>query len=127
MIPSDRDSGKIFEFIMQQYRLFPLLEQESSVFPYIIGVIYFIFGFFPLGVRIFNIALSILASYFSYSIAKKQFNEKTANIVLVVTLFMPAQIIYSITLSRDLIRMFPVMLIMWLIYGGVVCKKVSKK
>jgi len=127
-VPSDSDSGVIFKQIIQQHESFPRIEKDENIFfAYIIGSIYFIFGYFPLGVRVFNIALSILASFFTYSIAKRQFDEMTANIVLVITLFLPTQILYSITLSKDLIRMLPVMLIMWLIYGGVMCRRISKK
>lgn len=128
MVPPDSDSGVIFMHITQQSESFPRLkDDENNFFAYIVGSIYFIFGYFPLGVRIFNIALSILASYFTYSIAKRQFDDVTANIVLGITLFLPTQIVYSITLSKDFIRMFLLMLIMWLIYGGVMCRRISKK
>jgi len=97
--------------------MLPRYRTEGNLFVYIIGVIYFIFGYFPLGVRVFNIALSLASAYFIFRIAKRHFSELTANLFLLAALFLPTQTLYSLTLSRDFLRVFVVSLILWVIYG----------
>jgi 4-amino-4-deoxy-L-arabinose transferase-like glycosyltransferase len=82
-------------------------------------MIYFIFGYFPLGVRVFNILLSLTSTYFLFDIGKRQFGALTANIFLLIALFLPTQILYSITLSKDFLRVFVICLALWILYGGV--------
>lgn len=114
----DGESRAIFKNIIntEKGRL-PDVNSETSIYYYIIGAIYFIFGYFPLGVRIFNILLGIASVYFIFKIAKRQFGGLTANIFLVTALFLPTQFGYSITLSKDFIRVFIVSFILWVIYG----------
>lgn len=108
------DGSKTFFFIFDPYF-------------FLIGVIYFIFGYFTLGVRVANILLSIISTYLIFRIAKRQFGELTANVFLLVALFLPTQIIYSISMARDFIRMFTVSTIFFIIYGGVLCLKSRKR
>ncbi len=95
----------------------PRFWTESNVFVVIVGAIYFVFGYFPLAVRIFNIALSVISVYLLFRVATKQFGELAANMFLVIALFLPTQVFYSLTLSRDFMRVFIVALIVWVIYG----------
>lgn len=118
MAPPDRLSQAIFaEIVNDGGGRPPPLKSESGIYYYVIGFIYFIFGYFPLGVRIFNIALSIAGTYFMFRIAKRQFGDIPANIFLIIALFLPTQFGYSITLSKDFIRMFMVCIVLWAIYG----------
>ena len=114
----DRESRIIFEDIVDRQRGgLPAVDSETNIYFYIIGFIYFIFGHFPLGVRIFNILLGIASIYFIFKIAKRQFGGLTANIFLLIALYLPTQFGYSITLSKDFIRVFAVSFVLWVIYG----------
>jgi len=101
----------------------PKIYGPNAYWFYIIGYIYFIFGYFPLGVRVFNIFLSIASTYFLFKIAKRHFGELTANLFLLIALFLPTQFGYSITFSKDFVRMFIISFALWLLYGGVICIK----
>lgn len=118
MIPPDKHSQYIFQdAIKNEGGRFPLHRDESTIFTYIIGLIYFIFGYFPLGVRVFNIALSIGSTYLMFMIARRHFGDLVANVFLLIALFLPSQFVYSLTLTRDFIRVFVVSLTLWVIYG----------
>ncbi|MFH1868348.1 MAG: glycosyltransferase family 39 protein [Candidatus Omnitrophota bacterium] len=119
MVPSDRRSQYIFQNAIEtEGGRIPLrFTDESTVFTYIIGLIHFIFGYFPLGVRVFNIALSIGSTYLLFMIARRHFGDLVANLFLLIALFLPSQFVYSLTLTRDFIRMFVVSLTLWVIYG----------
>ena len=103
-----------------------IVNPESNLFFYIVGLIYFIFGHITIAVRVFNISLSILSTYFIFKISERHFGKLAANIFLIVALFLPSHLIYSITLSRDLVRTFLFSLALWLLYGGVICLKRQK-
>lgn len=119
MVPPDWHSQYILEdAVKTEGGRIPLrFSDESTVFTYIIGVIYFIFGHFPLGVRVFNIALSMGSTYLLFLVARRHFGDLVANLFLLVALFLPSQFVYSLTLTRDFIRMFVVSLTLWVIYG----------
>ncbi len=117
-LPKDRAGRDIFWKVVREYREFsdqPM--NETKLYYWIIGVIYFLFGYFPFWVRFLNVSLSILCAYFVFKIAKKQFGVLAANIFLLIGLSLPTQVIYSATMSKDLIRMFFFYLILWRIYG----------
>lgn len=128
VIPAGEQEGVLFhDYIMREHKLgkdgLPNLKNETNLFFYIIGILYFIFGYFPLAVRAFNILLSIMSVLLIFQIAKRQFSEKAAQFFLVIGLFLPTQFVYSIALSKDLVRMFIVSFILWIIYGGEACSK----
>ena len=120
MIPSYQfNLATFYDILINKKAYFGARLDEGIIYNYLLGIIYFIFGYFPLAVRAFNIFLSIVSTYLIFNIAKKQFGELIANIFLLIGLFLPTQVIYSVTLSRDFLRMFMVSAILWLIYGGV--------
>lgn len=128
MVASDPESRRLFKDVFQKAGgSFPALDNETSVFIYLVGIIYFIFGYCPLLIRILNIVLSIGSVILIYKVAKRHFSVMAANMFLLAGLFLPTHVIYSITLSRDLLRMFVVYVILWIIYGGVICLKKEKK
>lgn len=126
-VPADEESRKVFDDILYNVKWdsshLPPVENETNLFFYIIAAIYSVFGYFPLGVRFFNITLSVLSTVFIYKIAENNFGETPARIFLVVALFLPSQFIYSITLCKDFIRVFLVAFILWILYGGERCLK----
>lgn len=95
----------------------PSFSGVSILYTNTIGFIYFLLGHYKIWARIFNITLSILGTYLLFRVAKTRFGDLAANLFLLIGLFLPTQFIYSLTLSRDLIRMFMVSLIIWGIYG----------
>jgi len=90
---------------------------ETTVFQYIVGVMYFIFGVHTILIRLLNIALSIACTWFVFDIIRKKVREDIAVVFLAVALFLPTQVCYSITLSKDFLRAFAVTFILWGIYG----------
>lgn len=118
LVPGGSKSRDIFKDVVEKEdgRL-PQIRSENEIFYYIIGIIYFIFGFFPLGVRIFNICISMLGVYFIFKVAKRQFGGLTANLFLLIALFLPTQFGYSITMSKDFLRMLIISFTLWVIYG----------
>ena len=118
MVPPDWHSQYILQdAIKTEGGRIPLRRDESTIFTYIIGAIYFIFGYFPLGVRVFNIVLSIGSTYLLFLVARRHFGDLVANLFLLIALFLPSQFVYSLTLTRDFIRMFVISLTLWVIYG----------
>ena len=126
MMPIHQFNRKTFYDVYRQENKFfksSSSSHESAFYYYVVGIIYFIFGYFPLAVRIFNIILSIGSTYLIFIIAKRQFGDLTANLFLLIALFLPTQVMYSVTLARDFLRMFVISLILWLIYGGVLWQR----
>ncbi|MDD5423177.1 MAG: hypothetical protein PHT32_07160 [Candidatus Omnitrophica bacterium] len=120
MAPRDTQGREIFASMITKTKGgFPRVENETGAFLYIVGIIYFLFGYFPIFVRLFNIVLSLSCVFFIFRIAGRHFGETPAKIFLIIGLFLPTQFVYSITLSKDFTRMFIVCFILWLIYGGV--------
>ncbi|MDD3905513.1 MAG: hypothetical protein PHS46_03160 [Candidatus Omnitrophica bacterium] len=116
-----------FDTLKYQKGHFIAPKAEAIIYIYIIGVIYFIFGHLTILVRFFNIFLSIMSVYFIFMIAKRKFGDLTANLFLLFALFLPAHFMYSITLSRDFVRVFVVTFILWLLYGGIIWKRSKKE
>lgn len=128
VVPAGKQNRILFyDYIMREHKWgrdnLPILDNETNLFFYIMGIIFFIFGYFPLGVRIFNIILSIASTVLIFKITKKQFGERAARVFLLIGLFLPTQFMYSITLSKDFIRMFVISFILWILYGGETCPK----
>lgn len=118
MLPGDAMSRSIFVNTVEWAKgRLPNCRDDTNLFIYCIGIIYFLFGYFPLGVRIVNVVLGIGSVYLLFKIGRRHFGVLAANLFLLIALFLPTQLIYSITISRDVIRMFLVCLILWVIYG----------
>ncbi len=119
MVPLDQMSQAIFIDILKTEKgQFPSCKNnEGNVYSYLVGAIYFIFGYATIWIRLFSIFLSIAAAYLLFMIGRRHFGVAAANLFLLVALFLPTQFGYSITLSRDFMRMFVISLILWVIYG----------
>lgn len=117
LLNSDRASQDIFIDILRSEKgKLPLDINETNIFAYIIGVIYFVFGYAAIWVRVFNICVSILSVYLLFRVAKRHFGDLAANLFLITALFLPVQLGYSITLSRDFMRVFGVSFLIWIAY-----------
>ncbi len=117
MLPRDEVGKAIFvDTVIGFDGKLPSQRNEMNVYSYIIGALYFVFGSFTIWVRLFNIILSILSVYLFFDVAKRTFGDITANLFLIIALFLPTQFAYSITLSRDFLRVFALSLTIWVIY-----------
>lgn len=117
-LPPDAESRSIFlDILDKEGGRFPAVRDETDLWLYFVGFVYFIFGYFPLAVKIFNIALSILSIFLIFRITRRHFGDLAANTFLIIGLFLPTQVGYSITLSKDFVRMFVVYLTLWVVYG----------
>jgi hypothetical protein len=117
-----REPGLFYDYILHEHiwgkDRYPVLNNETNLFFYLIGVIYFVFGYLPFAIRVFNILLSVGSALLIFNITKRQFGDKPAQIFLLISLFLPTQFVYSMTLCKDLLRMFAVSFVLWIIYGG---------
>lgn len=121
LLPGDRISQDIFACTAdEEHGILPKKKNETVVYSYILGFVYLIFGYFTIWPRIFNICISILSAYLLFKVAKRYFGDLAANIFLIAALFLPAQFGYSITLSRDFLRVFVVSFVVWVIYMGAI-------
>ena len=118
ILPSGKKDRDFFmQTLKAEQGRFPSFKTEDNIFCYIVGGIYFLFGYFPFAVRVFNICLSICGAYFLFSIARRHFGGVTANVFLLVALFLPTHFIYSVTLAKDFLRMFLLSFVLWRVYG----------
>lgn len=118
LLNNDRVSQEIFIDILRAEKgKLPLSINGSNIFTYLICIIYFVFGYFTIWVRIFNICVSMLSVYLLFRVAERHFGDLAANLFLITALFLPVQLGYSITLSRDFIRVFGISLLIWAIYN----------
>ena len=118
LLPNDSVGQEVFvEVLRAGNGSLPKELNDTNIYAYIVGIIYFIFGYSTIWVRVFNIFISILSAYLLFRVANRRFGDLAANLFLLIALFLPTQIIYSITLSRDFVRMFLISFIIWGIYG----------
>jgi len=116
--PSDKMGREVFLCIASDKGLAnPFSRNEIYHYFYIIGITYFLLGDYSIWSRVINIALSLGAVYLFFKIARRRFGTLAANIFLIIALFLPTQFVYSITISKDILRMFIITLILWGIYG----------
>jgi hypothetical protein len=128
MLPGDRVGNEMFiDTLTTEKGRLPTAFNQVNIFSYIVGIIYFIFGYSTVWVRIFNIFLSMGSVYLLFNVAKRYFGVLAGNLFLIVALFLPTQFIYSITLSRDFLRVFIVSVIIWAVYtiGDIWGKKLK--
>lgn len=119
LFPNNKVDREIFnDTLVRELRYtLPAGDNETNVFSYIIAFLYSVLSYNTIWPRIFNIVLSICSVYFIFKVAKRQFGDTAANLFLLVALFLPTQFGYSITLSRDFLRVFIVSSTIWVIYG----------
>lgn len=126
LVPADKKVQAAFlsVFMTHQGNL-PRITGESIVHVYMIGVIYLVLGYATIWIRILNVCLSILSVYMLFRVAKTYFGDLAANLFLLSALFLPTQFGYSITMSRDFLRLFIVSFMIWVVYnvGGIWLKK----
>jgi hypothetical protein len=104
----------------------PVYQYGITIYSYMIGLFYYIFGYAPVLLRLFNSGLSVLAAFLAYDITKRVFTEKVARIAFVIMLFNPSFVLYSISLQRDTLVNFLILLVVSEILKLVRPEKLSK-
>lgn len=118
IIPSDRIGRDIFIDLLRTERgKLPSGKTESNTYSYMIGALYYALGCATIWARLLNIFISMFSVYLLFSVAKKHFGDLAANLFLVIALLLPAQFGYSITLSRDFLRVLTISVIIWVAYN----------
>lgn len=119
LLPHDRVGREIFiTAVEQKIDPLPYCNTESNFFSCILGLLYYLFGYATIWARVFNICLSMLSVYLLFRVTREYFGTLAANLFLLMGLFIPTQFGYSIMLCRDLLRLFFVSVIIWVLYGG---------
>jgi hypothetical protein len=80
---------------------------------YYVGIVYTIFGHYPLMVSITNILLSVAIAVFMFKVAENIFGRKAARWTLIFNLFYPYYISISYYLLRDIIIALTVTAAAW--------------
>lgn len=118
LLPNDKISLQIFVDVIDiEKSELPTRFHEANIYCYIVGLIYFIFGYSTIWVRVFNICISILSVYLLFKVVKRHFGDLTANLFLLIALLLPTQSVYSITFSRDFLRLLFFSAIIWAAYN----------
>ena len=104
------------EYIFQNYRSnivelyrgkLPSMEMyQVGAFSYLMGVLYAVFGYSPLIVKLMNAIFSLLTGFLIYLIARAVFNNKIAKVSMAATVFLPSSVVFSITALKDPIIVF---------------------
>lgn len=121
-LPADRTGRAMFiDEARQGDGTLPDDVNEANAYSYIIGVIYYVLGCYTIWIRIFNICISILSVFLLSRVAERLFGQITAKLFLLIALFLPTQFGYSITLSRDFLRVLVFSIAIWILYnmGGL--------
>lgn len=84
----------------------PNIGYRADMFVRHVGFIYAVFGYNPIIIKLVNSLLSVFTGILLFMIARKFFSEKTAKIVLVLTLFWPSILLWSVTGIKESILIF---------------------
>lgn len=86
---------------------------------YIIAFFYKIFGFHPVISKIINCIIGTLIGWISYSIGREIFDRKTARIAMLIAMFFPSLIRWSITNLKDPATIFVFMACVYILIIAV--------
>lgn len=87
---------------------------QVGIHSYFIAVLYAIYGYSPLMLRMVNSTLSILTAIMIFFLAREIFDKKIGKISMALLIFVPSCLIFSITVLRDPAIIFLLTLIVWL-------------
>lgn len=120
LIPPERDSLELFQAVMskEEHMVLPPINTDNKLYLHLVALLFFLFGYLPLAVRLMNIAFSIGSALLLFNVGRRNFGVLASNIFLLIALFLPSQVIYSITISKDLVRTFAVSSVIFILYGG---------
>lgn len=90
-------------------------DYQIGAFSYFVGILYAVFNYSPLMIRLINSVCSIFTGVIVYFIGKEIFNSKIGKVSMASFVFFPSIFIYSITALRDTIVIFLLVAIVWLL------------
>lgn len=93
----------------------PPLSFRIDGFVYLIGLIYSMFGYSPLSIKLLNGLLFTCAAIILYFIVRDIFDIKVAKMSLLIILFWPSNLLWSITGLKEAITFLSLVMSMWLI------------
>lgn len=106
------DHANVVEYY--RYELPPFGIYQAGINTYFIGILYAIFGYSPLIMKLINSALSVFTGVITYLITKEIFNSKIGKISMALLIFLPSIFIFSITTLKDTVVVFLLTAIIWL-------------
>ena len=93
----------------------PVARGETAAFVYSVGFLYSKFGYHTFIPRLLNTFISFVCAFMIFDIVRKY--DKTAAILFILAAFLlPSQVIYSLSISKDFIRMFFITAVIWIAY-----------
>ncbi len=88
---------------------------QAGKYSYYIGLIFASIGYSPLVIKIINCLYSILTGITIYHIGSEVFNQRVGKISMVVFLFMPSSVLFSITALKEPLIVLSLTAIVWLL------------
>lgn len=79
----------------------PSFDNTNTINQHIYGIFYFIFGFKDLSAKLIDVLLGASAPVFIYLITKDLFSRTAARIALILTMFFPSLVLWSITNLKE--------------------------
>lgn len=74
---------------------------QVGIFSYLIGLIYFLFGYVPLLIKFSNGLISAFTAVLVYELARELFTVRVARASLLAVMFLPSMFIFSLTAMKD--------------------------
>lgn len=94
---------------------FPFLKYyQVGIYPYLVAILYAVFDYSSLTVKLINSIFSVASGVLVYFIGKKIFNSKVAKVSAALFIFLPSIFIFSTTALKEAIIIFLVLMIVWL-------------
>ena len=87
--------------------------RTTSVYSYFIGFLYMLFGYVPLMIKLLNSVFCVLAAIFIYAIVRDIFDINTARLSLLLVIFYPSLVFWSITGLKEAFILFFISLFLW--------------
>lgn len=116
-IPDNREYAfNYYGFIIEHYdqELPPIGEYQVGLYSYLIGILYTIFSYSPLMIKLINSVLSILTGVTAYFIGKEIFNSSVGKVAFTLLVFLPSTLIFSVTSLKDTSVIFLLTALIWL-------------
>jgi len=89
---------------------------RNEIYSLMLACFYFITGYSPLLARFFNILVSVFMASIIYLIAKSIFNKNVAKLSFVFIIFSPMQTFLSISITKDVLINFFIVLALYIFY-----------
>lgn len=117
--PTDEWVFKMFYRVVDYYggKLPPFNSRGNTFFTYFIGFVYYLFGYVPIMIKSLNLAISGFSSIIVYNMAKHIYNARSGRLALLIFTFFPSIFIFSMSLLREPLIIFCVLVILYKLIG----------